>query len=567
MKRKIFWSIAFTYFANAIIAQPNFEWLVRFGSNATEQTHCVISDKQGNVYTTGYFRNTVDFDPGLGIFNLTSIGLEDIFISKLDAAGNLIWVKQIGSSSPDEGNSIAVDDSGYVYSTGYFNLTTDFDPGPGVFNLTASNGPCYISKLNANGDFVWAKTIGNSGGNHIGYSITLDKSANIHFTGKSGGTVDFDPGPGVQNRFSNSSSFDPFVCKWDKNGNYIWAYFFGSSAQEHAYGITVDTSGNVYTTGFFNLTADFDPGLGTYNMTSFSGGATMPDVFVSKLDKNGNFKWARQLGSNSSSFADEGYDIAVDYSGNVYTSGKFGGNADFDPGAGTFMINITNSDAFISKLDSLGNFVWAFNIPGVGQDWGYSIDLDSVGNIYSTGLYGGINVDFDPGPAAYNLSGAGGGDVYICKYDPNMNLIWATDIGGSVADWGYSIDIGNNDNVYVGGSFDSTCDFDPGTPVYNVTSIGVEDAYILKLNQSIITNITSINNFDSFLSVYPNPTSDKLTIEIKKSTSISILNVLGVELLDSKIERSETIDVSFLPNGIYFVKDMNSDVCIKFIKQ
>ena len=93
-------------------------------------------DASGNVYTTGYFQGTVDFDPGAGTFNLTSAGLQDIFISKLDAAGNFVWAKQLGGTLNDVGYSIALDTSGNVYTTGFFRDTVDFDPGAGTFNLT-----------------------------------------------------------------------------------------------------------------------------------------------------------------------------------------------------------------------------------------------------------------------------------------------------------------------------------------------------------------------------------------------------------------------------------------------
>ena len=103
-----------------------------------EESFSIALDGSGNVFTTGYFDNIVDFDPGAGTFNLTSVGSTDIFISKLDAAGNFVWAKQMGGTMDDRGQSIALDASGNVYTTGYFNGTADFDPGAGTFNLTSA---------------------------------------------------------------------------------------------------------------------------------------------------------------------------------------------------------------------------------------------------------------------------------------------------------------------------------------------------------------------------------------------------------------------------------------------
>ena len=90
------------------------------GGGSDDWGRSTTVDAAGNGYTTGFFKGTVDFDPGAGTFNITSVGGRDIFITKLDAAGNLVWAKGMGGASDDEGFSIAVDASGNVYTTGYF---------------------------------------------------------------------------------------------------------------------------------------------------------------------------------------------------------------------------------------------------------------------------------------------------------------------------------------------------------------------------------------------------------------------------------------------------------------
>ena len=155
-------------------------------------------DSSGNVYTTGYFFFDVDFDPGAGSTELTSAGSNDVFVSKLDPLGNFVWAKRFGGPSSQVSFSIAVDDSGNVYTTGYFQGTADFDPGSGTSNLTSvGSEDVFVSKLNSVGNFVWAKSFGG-----IGYSVAVDSSGNVYTTGYFAGTEDFDPGAGTSNILS-----------------------------------------------------------------------------------------------------------------------------------------------------------------------------------------------------------------------------------------------------------------------------------------------------------------------------------------------------------------------------
>jgi hypothetical protein len=150
----------------------------------------------GDVYTTGIFQDTIDFNPGTGVANLSAVGEEDVFILKLDANGNFLWAKSFGGIEMDQGYSIAIDAEGNVYTTGYFIDTVDFDPGTGVTNLSAVGGKdIFILKLDPNGNFVWAKSFGGI----EGIGIAIDGMGNVITTGYFSDTVDFDPGTGVMN--------------------------------------------------------------------------------------------------------------------------------------------------------------------------------------------------------------------------------------------------------------------------------------------------------------------------------------------------------------------------------
>jgi len=349
----------------------------------------------------------VDFDPGSGTFNLNSPGSFDIFISKLDAAGNFIWAKQMGGPGEDVSYSISLDASANVYTTGYLNGTAEFNPGPGTFNLISAGGiDIFISKLDSAGNFVWVKQIAGTFG-EIGNSIAIDALGYVYTTGSFTGTVDFEPGPGTFN-LSSAGDDDIFISKLDNAGNFVWAKQMGGTDEDISFSISLDSSGNVYTTGYFEGTVDFDPGIGTFSLTSVGG----DDIFISKLDSAGNFRWAKQMGGAN---FDGGNSIGLDASGNVYTTGYFEGIADFDPGVGSFDLTSAGFyDIFISKLDTAGNFVWAKQIGGTRSDNCNSIILDAFSNIYTTGSFM-ETVNFNPGAGTFNLTSAGNSDVFILK--------------------------------------------------------------------------------------------------------------------------------------------------------
>lgn len=480
--KRIFLSLTAAVLLPHLSTAQTLLWAKGTGGPDFDEGRSIAIDTAGNVYTTGYFQGIVDFDPGPGTFNLTSAGMSDVFISKSDVNGNFVWAKAMGGTGSDQGSSIAVDAAGNVYSTGRFQGTADFDPGQGTFPLTAvgSSDQIFLSKLNANGEFVWAKAMGGTFAAES-FSIAVDAAKNVYTTGNFRGTVDFDPGPGTFNltaegtsdifllklngdgdfiwaksfiaapgsgqglsiavdaaenvystgHFDDTTDFDPgpgtfhlaplgvediFISKLDPNGDFVWAKAMGGAGSDQGLSIAVDAMGNVYTTGFFRQTVDFDPGANTFNLTS----AGREDIFISKLDTNGDFIWAIAMGGTG---ADFGQSIAVDAAGNVYSTGSFGETADLDPGPGT--ANFTASgpnDVFLSQLDPDAGFVWAKAFGGSGFDGGASIAVDPPGNVHSTGYFSGT-VNFSSEPGIPNLTAVGFGDIFILKISASSTSI------------------------------------------------------------------------------------------------------------------------------------------------
>ena len=402
-------------FINKLDANGNLLWTNQIGGAGNEYAFSITTDVSGNIYVIGLFSGTVDFDSGPGTFDMNSVSqTEDIFIAKLDASGNLIWAKQMGGISDDYGYSIAVDAAGNVYSTGYFQFTADFDPGPNEYNLTAESGgiggDIFVSKLDPSGNFLWAKRIGGAD-TELAYSVATDDLHNVYITGLFESATDFDPG---DNTFSlTPQGYDIFICKLTSDGDFAWAKQFGGPANDIGRSIAVDGSGNVHVTGDFGGTLEFEPGVAPHTFNSF--GST--DILVVKLNSSGAVIWVKQLGGIDDDHATA---ISLDETGNVYTTGGFHGTGDFDPGPETNSLSSGNSgDIFISKLGTDGDFKWAKQLgSSIWGGMGYSIAVDRNGVAVTTGYFEGT-VDFDPGPNVKDLSSDGYyTDIFVHKVTP-----------------------------------------------------------------------------------------------------------------------------------------------------
>jgi hypothetical protein len=432
-----------------------FEWANTLGQLADG----VAIDASGHVYTLGSFSGTVDFDSGPGVFELTSAGSSDLYVTKVDNSGTFEWARRIGGTGASEAaTGIALDSSGNVYTTGGFTGTVDFDPGSGVADLSAeSSNDVFVSKLDSNGNYVWARRLGGSS-HDFSADIAVDSAGSVVTTGYFIGTSDFNPGAGVNNLTSAGNNADLFVSKLDSNGDYVWAHRIGGTSFDEALGVAVDSAGNVFTTGLYQGTVDFNPGAEVNNLP---GEAFSESTFILKLDSNGDYVWARRTGGTGSGFSTP-QDIAMDSTGNVLTTGYFSGTIDFNPGAG--VNNLTTAgkrDIFVSKLDNGGNYVWARKMGGSLDDEAEGITVDLAGNVFTTGHFRSIS-DFDPGASVFNLTSAGKTDTFVSKLDSNGNFTWARRIGGTEADQGNAISVDTSGNIPIVGSFVGTVDFDPG---------------------------------------------------------------------------------------------------------
>jgi hypothetical protein len=541
------------FFTSLLSAQnPTFEWAKQMGGTGYGRPASITTDNNGDIYTTGHFENTVDFDPNAVTRNLTSNGSHDIFIQKLSADGSLIWVKQMGGEGSDVGRAITTDDNGNVYTTGTFSGTVDFDPGIETTNLISKSvHSSFIQKLFNNGNLNWVKRIGGQKDDVLCLAIATDLSGNVYTTGSFYETVGF--GEGTKMIYLNSAGWaDIFIQKLDSTGALLWTKQMGGTDFESGTSITTDIDGNVYTTGYFNGTVDFDPGAEKANLTSNGDN----DIFIQKLDAGGNFLWVKQMGGAGS---DNATSITTDINGNVYTTGYFYETVDFNPGDVT--ANLTskgNNDIFIQKLNAEGDFRWVKQMGGSSNDYSESITTDARGNVYTAGYFYDT-VDFDPGGETANLISNGSSDIFIQKLDSLGHFQWVKQVGGTSEDRGTAIGIDDNGNIYTTGGFRETVDFGPGTGTTNLTSKGNLDVFILKLSQTTV-GITQ-NTFTENIQVYPNPTTGNFAIKfetIQKDLSVRIMSIPGQTIENRIFQNTDFVELNLnQPDGIYLVVVLN----------
>lgn len=323
----------------------------------------------------------------------------------------------------------------------------------------------------------WAKH--NSGGQSAATDMAISDSGFLYVVGYFTDTVDFDPGPDTFFMVSAGDK-DIFIQKLSPNGDLVWAKRMGGPGNDEVNAVAVDPLGNVYTTGSFVGTVDFNPGIATNNLTSTGGSL---DIFVQKLTAAGNYVWAYRMGGAGT---DIGRDLTVDATGAVYVTGSFVGTVNFNPGGTS---NLTSStpqfaDIFVQKVSTTRVFAWARRVGGIGIDEALAITLDRAGNIYTTGYFSEV-VDFDPGAGTDSLWAAPSRNVFIHKLTNAGNHLWARQLKGSLfASQGKGITTDHDHNVYLTGYFFATVDFDPGPDTLLFTSTGGSDPFVLKLDSA-----------------------------------------------------------------------------------
>lgn len=462
-----------------------FQWAKKISGPSLEYVMDVCTDSLGNIYSAGAFWWQVDFDPDTSEYIVTTIYDCDIFIQKMSPDGDHIWTKTMGGETYDYAHTIEIDLNGYLYIGGRFRDSVDFDPNIGVSNLHSNgNDDAFVIKMNTNGDLLWAKSVGGIHAEVI-TDISIDSNGNIYSVGNFHHTVDFDPGTNIT-QLSSYGNQDIFILKLDSNGNFIWTEQIGGISYESGNSIKTDLQGAIYITGLFKETVDFDPSVDTHYISSLGD----RDGFILKLNTNGDFLWESHLSGFSNIY---GNTITIDSNNNVYYAGSFIDTAYIYPSDSN--LNITSNggvDLFIQKLNTSGDVIWTNSLGGIGYENARSITINSKNELLLTGSFSS-EMDFSSNVnnSLYTPPSGNESDVYILKLDTNGNSLWVKPFGGEDTDYGTHITTDINDNIITVGHFKNLVDFDPGLDVHNILGWG-PDIFIHKLTNCEVYIIDTI---------------------------------------------------------------------------
>ena len=571
MKTLLSVSLLILLTSNNIHAQQPYAWARSSSGSGDESARNITVDKQGNIYHTGVFSGTADFDPGAGIANLTSNGMDDIYLARYDSAGHYLWAISIGGAQYDWASMALIDDTGNVYVTGLFGGTVDFDPGPGTDFFTSGFADIFIAKYDSAGNYLWAKQMVGNGG-AFPPLMASDKAGNIFLAGMLFNNIDFDPGFGNASLFSTGGNL--YFAKYDNNGNYIRAYKIGNNPNQgiDIAGLALDSLANIYIAGAFSSSGpfDFDPGAGIANL--YTAGLNSNDIYFAKYDSAGNYLWAYSL-PDTSTHDEYCTGLYVNGAGDIFICGVLGyinGTADsvysdFDPGAGVAGFP-GKPGAFFARYDSAGNYIYAKALYSSNTNpQPMALATDPAGNVYLTGTFLDT-VDFNPGTAVTNLVG-NNTNIFYAKYDPNGQLDFAYGIGGFNNCTANAIALDSFDNAYIAGSFMGTVDFDPGAGVSNLTALLGQDMVIVKFGDSTAPVKVMQVSTNSDISIYPNPARESVTVRSSsKINEVRLTNTMGQLLQTSQADK---ISLGDYPPGVYFIHVSTADGSFtrKFLKE
>jgi hypothetical protein len=519
------WALLATYWINVPVSfSQGYGWAKVLPAGPSNASKSIGVDAAGNVYYTAAFESSIDVDPGAGTTTLVS-GLSAYanFLCKLAPDGSFLWADTTNRTLFDSHSaSLAVSPSGSCYVTG----------GLG----------CQVIKYNTDGTRAWAFPFSNSTtDNYIAYH----PSGYIYVVGIFSDTVDFDPGPGVFELSTTTGGYgETFVLKLDTNGTFVWAGRFAGTSNQRPNDVAVDDAGNVYVTGYFTTTVDFDPDTSVVNLNAY--GSTT-DMFLCRLNADGSFGWVRQIGGPGD---EEGWSVLTGPWNSLYvrelrlvTSGTS-----------------TSTFWYLIKMDTAGNTIWTRTMNPLGIS---DITKDNAGNLYLTGGFKGT-YDFDTGPGTWSMTSSGLGSMFVMKTDTGLSLQWAqaTQGGDSSSCGSAAVAVDAMGTVYTTGTFRRTVDFDPTASVDTFTSFmpfpgtNPRTIYVLKWNPPTLK--VEEKNADDKWQLYPNPAKGLVEMATRGSETIGavqVYNLVGQLVLTDNIKGNRgSIDVSALVAGTYLVK-------------
>lgn len=508
------------FFVRAFSQAPDWQWVKTVDGNGVEVFICDLAkDNNGNIYVAGSQKS------GSCTFGISTVLDAGCFIAKIDPSGTWDWATKVGTNYGNRTISLTSAPNGDIYFTAFAALGSQFGTLTVQDTFTSSNNRLVVGKITSSGSFAWIKTAAIE--NNAGYSsISVDGNGFCYVTCRGSGQAQFD------NISFNATQ--AAIAKLDNQGNWVWAKPYDGGYYDR---IKVAPSGKIFVAG-----ESYD--LATYDTITFNGFGG-DDVFVSRIDSNGNWLWVKSAGGSST---DRCFDISVNSSDEIFLTGYYRESATF---GGSSFNSPGNRGLFVSKLNSSGVWQWTKSVNGTGNLTGNSIVTDANSNAYLTGYF-----ELTESFGTTSLTSYGNSDVFISKIDNQGNFVWSGKAGSTGDDDGSNILL-DNGILYVASTFAANATYGS----VNVTFANTTGANVGKLNSTVGIGETPFDN--ASVQIYPNPISTVAIVSSlsDKVTNYQLFNSLGELVVENKVSSNLfKVDMSSLSSGLYFLKLRGSNL-------
>lgn len=510
------------------LMSQTWDWAAQFGDDGNEIISGFEIGSAGNYLMAGGYSESME----IADTTLESIGLADVFLSKLNNNGEAQWAVSGGSVNIDVTAGISIDTSANIIWCGQFWVQGYF--GPDTIYAQSSSKAIFVTKYDDLGNYIWSKSISGSAIKVIN-DVATDLDNNIYLTGYFEDSLLLEDTVLIAPLDQNF-----FILKFDPDGNLAWGKSYGTFGTIRGNCLEVDIDGDIVVGGHFQGAVDFDGFMLQSNNIDF-------DIFVVKFNQQGTAIWAKEaLGI----YDDICSSIAIDSQNNVYLSGNFIGEMSLGDG-----IQISTpgfkENLFLLKYESTGSPLWARGLDSQQfNDYSFSLDIEVCDNYVGMTGYFEEELKIDEYAIFAQSDGFNGFVATFKKEDGTAN--WLQLIGGSDYLISSQIVINETQQLSVGGYFLEEAYFDDNTLVSN----GFNDVFVSKLKE-ISTSNQETELKDLNIEIYPNPSGDFINISIEQDIFfIKIYDLHG--RLVSLTENEKTIDISGLISGNYFLKIGNS---------
>ncbi|MBS1586297.1 MAG: T9SS type A sorting domain-containing protein [Bacteroidetes bacterium] len=525
------WS--FALFSITTARSQTWQWAKSSAGHSNDYAGGLDIDEQGNSYIAGKFYDSVSF----GATTLTSPGTWSVYIAKYDLNGGVLWAKSAGSAGNIKVTGICRDRFGNLSIVGQYSDSASFGTLSPTTLYSVAGYDVFIASYNADGDLRWARSLGDTGYDY-GSAIHADTNGRLYITGD------------LHISSYNGSASQVFVACYDSSGTNTWMLHEPNYHNFHqGNDLAVSNDGTSYVAGQFFDTLRF-------SQTAVLGAGNIEaNIFLMKVDKDGNIAWMQKGGAASGYTAATAVD--VDTAGNTYITGFYHGTITL----GTLSLNGPagySDDVFVAKCDSAGNYVWVNKASGPWNlDNGVHISSAKDGSIYVAG-----NFETQLTLDTITIYNSNQPDIFIARMDGSGHFAWADRCGGPTFDNMAGLRT-NTQGIFLSGDFRGTGHFGPSL---TANSDSTSDIFVARITMDSVESVRNTGrNVHTLL--FPNPAATALYIkDAERFNSYTITDISGKAILSNYLYGKQGIKITDLVCGVYLIKLVGKDGSVQTLK-